>query len=559
MSSPFRCILLLTALGLAAHADTPAVIAPATVPPKPNFLFIAIDDLKPIAGYLSEEPGNFLQSIYPDATKRAAIRKILTPHLDRLAAESTVFPRAACASPLCNPSRTALLTGIRPHHHGLYGDTGHFRQAKNPIVAQAVTLPQNLRTQGYYTAGSGKIFHQGSVELDPATGAITTDWPDSAHSWDTWINEHDAPGEGRKTNSPYSVPGDRLSFGSVASPVTHMYDYQRADLLARALEQGTFTVEDIKVKQIKTIDLTRKPFFLACGILKPQLPWFAPQEILDQLDAADLKISREFYQETLADLGDVPAGGHAYTDRPRGADQPGKGRFQNLLNQGKKIGGANGDLAAWREAVRHYLACIMVADRAVGRLLDGLNKSKFKDNTIVVLWSDHGWNLGTKYHLGENALWEESANCVLMIKDPRYPIAGQRSPAAVNLIDLYRTLAAAAEVTTPDHVAGANFSALLGDPARAWRMPSLTTTGAGHHSITDGRFRYIRYADDPQQVELYDHQSDPRELTNLIDVKKYAQVRSVFEAGLQQILTANPIPPPTAAKKPQPANATAGN
>ena len=510
----------------------------------PNFLFIAIDDLKPILGHLSEEPNSFLSEIYPDPAKRATIRKVISPHMDRLAAQGVGFRHAYCPAPLCNPSRTATMTGIATHHSGVTANAEQFRQSPKPFLREAITLPQNLRRQGYYTAGTGKIFHTGSVQLD-AEGKIVKDWPDQAHSWDVWVNgAGDGADRGRNTISPWSLPGDLFRFGVTTTATKSMDDYVKVDLIARVLEQGRVTVNDTKMKQEKTISLPAdRPWFLACGIFRPHLPFIVPQEFLDLFNADDIAITRAYYNANVADTRDLSPGGLKFTEQPRDDGEPGKGRFSDMLRQGKARE-KDGDLKAWREMILHYLAAVAFADRCVGRLLEALDRSAYQANTVVVLWSDHGWDLGVKFRAGKVALWESTTNCVLIIRDPQTPAAlrGTPSYARVGLQDLYPTLTARAGLAKPTYVAGRDLSPLLQNPSPPWDEVPITTQGARNHALRDANFRYIRYADDPANAELYDQQADPREYTNRIADPALKSVRSALNNQLDQRIQAGPFP-----------------
>jgi len=512
--------------------------------PRPNFLFIAVDDLKPIIGAYSEEPGNFLQTLYPDPAKRAAIRKVLTPNLDRLAGEGVSFRLASCPSALCNPCRSSVLTGIRNHLTGIHDNSENFRQSAKPFVREAITLPQNLKQNGYYTAGTGKIFHHAAAAYG-ADGQITSDWPDVQHSWNVWINGAEGADPGRTILSPWSLPGGLFSFGANDGKTEAMDDYCKADLIARVLEKGAVTATDRKRQAAQTIDISgNQPFFLACGIFRPHLPWVAPQDVVDLFNPDDIQITREFYKAVADDLKDLPAGALKFTERPRDDGEPGNGRFSQLLRHGKTLDAQDGDLKAWREAVRHYLAAAAFADRCVGRLMQGLEKSAYKDNTVVVLWSDHGWMLGTKFRMHKAALWEEAANCVLIVKDPRQAGA-QRGVACyrtVNLIDLYRTIDALAGAPTPSYVAGRDFSRLLAEPQAPWGSAALTTQGAGNHTVRTEQFRYMRYGEDPNDAELYDHGADPFEITNRINNVGLRPIRAQLNEFMDRILTEGPFP-----------------
>ena len=173
-----------------------------------------------------------------------------------------------------------------------------------------------------------------------------------------------------------------------------------------------------------------------------------------------------------------------------------------MLRQGKARE-KDGDLKAWREMIRHYLAAVAFADRCVGRLLEALDRSPYQTDTVAVLWSDHGWDLGVKLRAGKVALWESTTNCVLIIREPQTATAvrGQPSYARVGLQDLYPTIAARAGAKKPAYVAGRDLAPLLQNPSLPWDEVPITTQGARTHALRDANFRYIRYADDPTKTK----------------------------------------------------------
>lgn len=518
----------------------------ASVPPEqPNFLFIAVDDLKPILGHSSEEPNSFLPEIYPDPAKRAEIRARLSPNMDRLAAQGVDFRRTYCPAPLCNPSRTAVLTGIATHQNGIYANSEQFRQSSKSFVRNAITLPQNLRQRGYYTAGTGKIFHTGTILTAP-DGRILKDWPDTARSWNVWINGNgDGADRGRQTNSPWSIDDRLFHFGVTSTATAAMDDYQKADLIARVLERGSISVVDPKEQREKTITLpTDRPFFLACGIFRPHLPFVVPQEFIDRFNPDDIQITRDFYNRTVADTRDLPPGALSMTENPRDDGEPGVGRFSDMLRHGRTRDARGGDLKAWREMIRHYLAAVAFADYCVGRLLEGLDRSPYGKNTVVVLWSDHGWDLGTKFRAAKEALWESTTNCVLIVRDPLTPAAIRGVPcyAPVSLQDIYRTICQRARVEVPGYVAGRDINPLVLNPTLPWEEVPLSTHQAQNHALRDKNYRYIRYADAPGNEELYDERVDPREHVNRIGDPALQAVREKFARDLDQRLVSGPFP-----------------
>ncbi|MBK1880294.1 sulfatase [Pelagicoccus mobilis] len=489
---------------------------------RPNFLFIAIDDLKPILGHQSELPGNFLQEIYPDPQKRAEVRKILTPNMDRLATSGVAFNRAFCASSVCRPSRTALMTGLRPHVSGQTTNShGYFRTEDKPdFVRNVITLPQFLKDKGYLTAGTGKIFHTGN-DLES----------DAEISWTQWFNKAPAPvDQGKRQKSKWSSDDykkSKMTFGADLGPVEGQEDYGNADLIARLLENGK-----VQVGKRSTSITPEHPFFLACGIFRPHLPLFAPKELIDLFPIEDIALGREHIERFRQDLADTPDG------LPQ---DPLKGPLGDALRvgleKGKEYGIENGDIIAYRDAIRHYLASVALADRCVGRLLDALENSPYADNTIVILWSDHGWYLGEKYLFLKTRVWDEAANCVLTIRDPRSNQQGAGPCSTpVNLQDLYPTISALAGLTPPPHVAGASIQHLIQDPSAEHNIPSLTTWH-GNEGIRIGPWAYLRYDKDPNKVELYHIPSDPDELKNLAHNPEYKSKLKELDQLLDTTLT----------------------
>lgn len=492
-----------------------------------NVLFIAIDDLKQIPGYLSEEPGNFLPWVYPDPARRAAMKAYLTPNLDRLAAEGVVFTHAHCAAPACLPSRTALMIGMRPADTNITtnGDV-YFRESPDPAIRNAITLSQNLIANGYYAAGLGKIYH---------TNAMA----DPQYSWTDWLNRPWGT-TGSAVISPWSpdrsYPDTNVSIGYVNTAVAAQNDYVNADFIAEVLENGSATIDG------RTVALPAgKPFFLACGIFRPHLPFYAPKELLDLFDPNDLTVTRQMREDVLADVQDLSAGGKAVAN----VDADGKitsGDMYQLLQHGLSVDPVDGDLKAWRELIRHYLASAALADRCVGRLLEGLANSPYANNTLVVLWSDHGWSLGEKNRLKKFTLWNESAQCVLIIKDPNQPqSAGSLCRHPVNLQDLYRTVSAKCGVPVPMGTAGRDISYLLAHPdCPGWDHATLTTTDSIDHTIRNDGHRYIRFDNNAGNDELYDESADPHEIVNLVANPAYDALESEMDSRLNTILAYAP-------------------
>ena len=317
---------------------------------KPNVLFIAIDDLNDWIGCLGGHPG----------TK--------TLNIDKLAQKGLLFTNAYCTAPLCNPSRTSVMTGIRPSTSGVYYNNQPWRRA----LPRAVTLSQHFMANGYYVVGAGKLFHHGLHAFDAAS------WQDYFPSQDKYPGQCMPKSPTPPGYSPgHPVPkGASFSFGPLEVPDEEMGDWQVTNWI----------IEQLNKKH-------DRPFFLGCGIFRPHLPWFVPQKYFDMHPLNEVVLPNVNEK----DLDDVPPIGKKWA-KPNGDHR--KITTNHL----------------WRRAVQAYLACVSFADACVGRVIDALYKSPYADNTIIVLWSDHGWHLGEKLHWRKFALWEEAIHNSINLK-----------------------------------------------------------------------------------------------------------------------------------------------
>lgn len=475
---------------------------------QPNFLFIAIDDLNDHLGCMAEEAGNDLQLIYPDPGMRAKIRERITPHLDRLAASGVPFMRSYTACTVCNPSRTALMTGVRPHRSGILDNKKIFRQV--PGMEDRVTLSQHLKNNGYYTAGIGKIYHM-------PISRPGKDIPDAKYSWNTWINHGvGASGDFVEEDEP------RLKWlGRLKQGLKECADWQNADFIGEVLEKGRAT---LKGKQ--SIALPQdKPFFLACGIFRPHIPWYVPSDYYDRFPIAEMGVTSATIDGMLADMEDVPDEGRRHSALHHGV-------LKGVFEQAHKVKLAGGELRAYQRLIQGYLASVNFADECVGRLLDALDNSPYRDNTIVVLWSDHGWHTATKYTFDKLTLWEGSARVVTMIRDPRNGVVNQPCYRTVSLMDLYPTIASLAGLDRPADIDGRDLSPLILDPTQPWEDCVITSYGDGHHTVRTADWRFIRYREG--DTELYHMAQDPWEYINLAEnvyfsLRKYDLERELNE------------------------------
>ncbi|MCC6417188.1 MAG: sulfatase [Gemmataceae bacterium] len=419
---------------------------------RPNVLFIAIDDLNDWVGVLGGHP------------------QARTPNLDRLAKRGMVFTRAYCAAPACNPSRTALLTGMRPSTTGVYLNSQPWR----PALPDAVTLMQYLRANGYLVLGGGKIFHS-----------------NDARAWDEYtFPKNKAPAK----DTPARGIGGNMTWG----PLRKAGD---SDLTDGQLSD--WAVGKLKEKHAK-------PFFLAVGYIKPHLPWHAPQKYFDMHPLDKVQLPKVL----ATDLDDIPPAGIKMA-KPQGD-------HAQIVKAG-----------LWKEAVQAYLAAGSYMDAQLGRLLDALARSPYADNTIVILWSDHGWHHGQKEHWRKFALWEQATRVTLTIAVPGTTRPDQRCARTVNLLDLYPTVLGLCSLPAKKGLEGHSLVPLLRDPQAPWDHPSITTHGRNNHTVRTERWRYIRYQDGAE--ELYDHDADPLEWKNLAKDPRYVELKKDLAARLPTV------------------------
>lgn len=427
-----KVLLVLAAVVAASFCSAPAQAAPAK---KPNVLFIAVDDLNHWVGYLGRNP----------QTK--------TPNLDRLAARGVWFTHSYCASPVCNPSRAALMSGLRPGTTGVYENDVYYGNH----VPTDITLTTTFRKAGYYVCGAGKIYHNSDHR---------------AAEWDDYLNKADHGSEDK---------GGRDFAGKLDITPLNCDDKDMPD----------YSFVDYGIKQLNAKH--DQPYFIAVGLVKPHLPWSVPKKYYAQFDPA--KADLPPYRAD--DLDDIPPAG-----------------VKMALSSGDhaaimKDGGTN----AWKKAIAAYLASISFCDAMIGRLLDAYDKSPERDNTIICFWSDHGWSLGEKNHWRKFALWEEPSRAPHIWVVPGLTPANGRCDRTIDYMSMYPTLCDLCGIPTPSHVQGKSIKALLADPKAAWSTPAVTTYKYKNHTVRSEDWRYIQYADGGE--ELYDETKDPYEYTNL--------------------------------------------
>lgn len=434
---------------------------------KPNVLFIAVDDLNHWVGYLGRNP------------------QAITPNFDRLASMGVAMTNAHCAVPACEPSRCALMGGRRPWVTGCYKN-GHEWKRYQP---SGDGLSAQFLSAGYDVFGAGKIYHSNERHAD---------------EWTDYLSN-----KGLNSNGPGVNKNDGYH-----DDVTHpnLKDDDLADW-----HYVNYCVE----KMQRSDD---KPFFVACGLYKPHLPFVVPRKYYDAfpLDSIQLPPHRE------DDLDDLPPAGVRMA-KPQGD-------HAKFLKSGR-----------WKAAIQSYLATCSYTDMNLGRLLDGLEKSGKKDSTIICLWSDHGWSFGEKQHWRKFALWEETTRTPMIWVVPGVTSAGTRCGRSIDAMSIYPTLCDLAGIDIPSHASGNSIVKLLHDPSADWKFPAITTHGRGNHSIKTETHRYIRYADGSE--ELYDSVGDPYEWNNLANQTDVVLVKKKLAKWLPALDDESPENPARKSKK----------
>jgi iduronate 2-sulfatase len=438
-------------------------------PKKLNVLFIAVDDMNnDLACYGSP--------------------LVKSPNIDRLAARGVKFDRAYCQYPLCSPSRSSLMTGLRPDTTRVFDLQYHFRQG----LPDVVTLPQMFSKAGYYVARVGKIYHYGNP------GDIGTNGLDDKASWQERFNPAGRDRTALELDVMNYTPGRGLG-----SAMAFYSDKQGTDA------QHT----DGKVAA-QTIQLLEKhkdqPFFIAAGFYKPHCPWITPSHYFDLYSMDQIHLP--------------PIGPSTQTEYPA---------LALASTQPWPYFGVTPEQA--RECKRAYYAAISFVDAQIGKLIDAVDRLGLTDNTVIVFWSDHG------YHLGEHGLWfkqscfEEASRVPLIFCVPN-GLKGKSAKGLVELVDLYPTLADLTGLTPPSNLEGRSLEPLLKDPDAKWDYPAYTQVSRGPgHSVRTDRWRFTQWANGNRGTELYDHQSDPHELHNLANDAKYADVVTQMKNLLNQV------------------------
>jgi uncharacterized sulfatase len=402
---------------------------------KYNVLFLAVDDLNTRLGCYGAD--------------------VKSPNIDSLAGRGVLFNRAYCQFPLCNPTRSSLLTGRRPSVTRIMENITWFRDT----LPDVVTLPQHFRENGYWTAECGKIFHGG---LDDNKG---------------WV-------EG----------GTPLRRQAPRTPAEQKDRQKTADRWVKTEGEGEDQPDyRIATRAVELLEMAKgKQFFVACGFMKPHVPLIAPKKYFDLYDPAKMRLP--------ADFAPMPAG------------EPPAYRSNFDLFIGRQ---ATPELA--REAIAAYYACVSFMDAQLGRVLQALDRLGLRENTIVTLFGDHGWHLGDKGMWSKMSLFEQAARAPMLISVPGMS-RGKVCKRTVEFLDFYPTLVEACGLPMPQGLQGRSLMPLLRSPEARWDKPAITHLLRGKTlgvSVRNERYRYTEWDGGKAGAELYDHDKDPLEANNL--------------------------------------------
>ncbi len=425
---------------------------------KPNVLFIIMDDMNDWAHYLA---GN---------------NQVKTPNLDRLAARGVSFSHAYTSVPLCNPSRTAMLSGIQPFVTGVYNNRQPIPESK--VADQCLWMPQHFRNNGYKTLVAGKIYH-----TKPSPDVMRKMWDDMTN-----IDGGYGPFV-RNPNLPEELRGQWQDFEAWTGPDTDFPDVVNSQKVIDFLGQNH-----------------DQPFFVAMGFYRPHTPWTAPKRYFEMYNTEEIR-----RPVTLPnDLDDIPS---YAIDQFIGRRQIEK---QQLLEK-------NGNY--WEQMIRAYLACVSFADDRIGMILDVLDRSAYADNTIIVLVGDNGYHHGEKERWGKSALWREACHVPLIIAGARSDtrLNHGKCEAVVSSLDIYPTLVEACRLPEiKSQLAGCSLVPLLENVTAEWTKPCITSFLPGNFTLHAGKWNFIRYADGSR--ELYNIDEDENEFVNLAGKPEYKSV-----------------------------------
>lgn len=477
-------------------------VAQLSADERPHVLFIAIDDLNDWVGCLDGHP------------------QAQTPNIDRLAAQGILFRNAHCAAPACNPSRAAVFSGRMPAATGVWSnDSGSLSR----LYPNHPKLPETFQAAGYHTAGTGKLIHKGGTGFQQYQ-SFEQRWSPFGKQ-DVSYTADEVASKG--TDNPRHVLHDSGG-NEVILPRNRMpSDRRPGDPSGESFDWGGFDLPDSDWGDTQCTNWAierlrrqrRKPLFLGVGYYRPHIPLFAPQRFFDRFARQPAQLPA-FAADDLNDL--------STTGRRWALEAVTAGSHATVVQHQQ-----------WQTAVEGYLACITYVDHEVGRLLEALQQSELADQTLIVLWSDHGWHLGEKQHWGKWTGWERSTRVPLIIVPPasqaeQFAEAGSVCDHPVSLVDLYPTLLELCQIGSPPPLDGVSLVPLLRDTNARIRPVTLTMFDRGNSSLRDHQYRYLRYKDGSE--ELYDLKADPHEWHNRAGEARYLPELQRLRAALQSQL-----------------------
>ncbi|WKN45953.1 sulfatase [Tunicatimonas pelagia] len=442
-----------------------------TVSP-PNVLFIAVDDLRPELGCYGKD---YIQS----------------PNIDRLASQGLVFNRAYCQQAVCSPSRTSLMTGLRPDSSHVYDLQTYFRDV---VPSSVTTISEHFMQQGYHAEFWGKIFHAAildsaswSVEGGNQDRRIEPQWP--MENWRAYVtNESNAMADQNDGGGP---------------------PYERAVVPDTAYPDGI--VAQRAIETLGKLSQQDQPFFLGVGFYKPHLPFNAPQKYWDLYDPADIELPNQ----------NTP---------PEGAPDVALTEWDELRAYSLIPPEENVNDTIARNMIHGYRACVSYTDAQIGKVLDELEQLGLRENTIIILWGDHGWKLGDYGDWCKHTNFELDTRSPLIVSAPEMEATGKQTNALVEFVDIYPSLCELAGLPLPNHLQGKSFVPLMSNPNQEWKQVALSQFPRQRgevmgYSMRTDRYRYTRWQDTTGAMvaqELYDHQNDPIAYQNLAASAEYA-------------------------------------
>jgi iduronate 2-sulfatase len=454
---------------------------------RPNVLFVAVDDLRTELGCYGKE---WMHS----------------PNIDRWAARALVLERAYCQQAVCSPSRSSLLTGTRPDTTKVWDLATHFRKA----IPDVVTLPQHFKNHGYFVQGMGKIYHGGFD--DPPSWSVPWSSPKA--------KPYGLPENNALVAAKAKAAAAAGKTGTEASRAARGPAFEASDVPDETFHDGSLA--QMAIEALRSMKEKDQPFFLAVGFIRPHLPFVAPQKYWDQYDSAKIELASNPF-------------------RPKGAPDFAIGDGGEMtVYEGVPKFPIPDDYA--RQLKHGYYAAVSYMDAQFGKVMDELDRLGLRDNTIVVLWGDHGWKLGEHLAWCKHSNVENDTNAPLIISAPTMKAAGRHSAALVEFVDIYPTLCDLAGLAKPQHLEGHSFAPLMDNPDQPWKTAAFSqyprssgkTALMGYTMRTD-RYRYTRWVErnDHSQVvavELYDHRSDPQENVNVAADPANANILEILSA-----------------------------